>query len=42
MAAKVNKKKDSSSLPLTMDNDPTPSSNITAGSTGWRGWIRDI
>ena len=32
MAAKVNKKKDSSSLPLTMDNDPTPSSNITYAS----------
>ena len=32
MAAKVSKKKDSSSLPLTMDNDPTPSSNITYAS----------
>ena len=32
MAAKVNKKKDNSSLPLTMDNDPTPSSNITYAS----------
>ena len=32
MAAKVNKKKDSSSLPLSMDNDPTPSSNITYAS----------